>query len=182
MITLVSDLLDVSHIETGRKFNIEKKEIDPGKIFQQVLADNIVLIQKKKIRIIKCAGLVKGFKIFADGEKIRQVFHNLLSNAVKYSKDGGKIEVGCDYGSRKEAIFSFKDYGFGIPENQQKRVFEKFFRADNIATKATDGTGLGLYITKAIVEAHGGKIWFQSQENQGATFFSLCLTNKQKYD
>ncbi len=177
MIALVSDLLDVSHIETGKKFNIEKKEINPAEIFQQILTDNIALIQKKRIKIIRCRELIKGFKIFADADKIRQAFQNLLSNAVKYSRDGGRIELNCDRSNKNETIFSIKDSGFGIPENQQKRVFEKFFRGNNIVTKATDGTGLGLYITRAIVEAHGGKIWFESQENKG-TAFHLSIPNK----
>ncbi len=69
-----------------------------------------------------------------------------------------------------KVIVSIQDFGYGIPNYQQKRVFEKFFRADNIANVATEGTGLGLYIAKAIIKAHGGHLYFTSKENQGSTF------------
>lgn len=176
MIALVNDLLSVSRIETGRKFTIEKKKVDIVEIITQVLSDNISLARDKKVKIIKCKSRVKQFKIVVDGDKIRQVFHNLISNAIKYSKEKGKVKINCDHGKKDEVVFSIEDNGAGIPKDQQKRIFEKFFRADNIAVRGIEGTGLGLYIAKAIVEAHGGKMWFKSAENKGSVFyFSLPM-------
>jgi len=93
-----------------------------------------------------------------------------LSNAIKYSKEKALIAVGCQR-KKSEVVFFVEDNGIGIPKHQQNQVFSKFFRAENVMIVHTDGTGLGLYIVKAIVEAHGGKVWFESEEGKGTTFF-----------
>jgi signal transduction histidine kinase len=105
-----------------------------------------------------------------DISKVRHVITNLIDNAIKYSKQDGKIEVNC-VKDKSEVVFFVRDNGIGIPQEQQKRLFEKFFRADNAVLSETDGTGLGLYIVRAIVEAHDGKVWFESVENKGTTFY-----------
>lgn len=177
MIDLIDDLLDVSHIDTGKKFEVVKKPTDIVKIVDDVLQDKVSLLNEQKINIVKCAGAPASFEILIDASKIRQVFDNLISNAVKYSHIGGKVELGCEKKDGDNLIIFIKDNGIGIPKYQQKRVFSKFFRGDNAITAQTDGTGLGLYIARAIVEAHGGKMWFESEENKGSTFyFSLPIS------
>jgi two-component system sensor histidine kinase VicK len=112
-----------------------------------------------------------------DKDKIYQVFSNIINNSIKYSGKSSKIIIGLKC-LANETLFSVKDFGLGIPDNQKERIFQKFFRADNIASVSTNGTGLGLYIVKGIIETHGGKIWFESKENEGTTFyFSLPLKN-----
>jgi signal transduction histidine kinase len=99
-----------------------------------------------------------------------------LENAVKYTPKGGKIQVTAnpDQGSIKIAV---KDSGIGIPEEQQKNIFSRFFRAANAVKVETDGSGLGLFIAKSIVEKHGGKIWFESAQGNGTAFyFTLPMT------
>jgi len=110
-----------------------------------------------------------------DSEKISLVFQNLLDNAIHYTKTGGQVKVSIDYLKEKDRIIiSVKDTGIGIPDDQQKRVFSRFFRGANAIKTETEGTGLGLFIAKNIVEAHNGKVWFESKENKGSTFhFSL---------
>lgn len=105
-----------------------------------------------------------------DKEKIQMVIDNLLRNAIKYTPKNGKIVISVKKG-KKEVNFSIEDNGVGIPKDQQKRIFTKFFRATNIRKIDTTGSGLGLYITKNIVNAHHGKIWFISKEGKGTTFF-----------
>jgi signal transduction histidine kinase len=108
-----------------------------------------------------------------DAEKIRLAVENILDNAVKYTNSGGKIKIKISK-EGKFLMFEVKDNGVGIPEEQIKRVFEKFFRSDNATKYQTEGTGLGLYIAKNIVEQLGGKIWFKSIENIGSVFsFSI---------
>lgn len=171
MISLVSDLLSVSRIETGsEKFQISKRRIDIIPIISSVVLDNTVLAKEKNIKIINNVSGHDKFMVLADNDHIRQVFQNLITNAIKYSNENGKVEINCMHRS-SDTMFSIRDYGVGIPLNQQSRVFEKFFRADNIITKETSGTGLGLYIAKAIVEGHGGNIWFESVEGKGTTFY-----------
>ncbi len=170
MIKLVDDLLNVSRMEIGNKLNIVKKKTDIIKIIDQVLLDNQQLVKKEKINIIKCKGAPRKLIINIDADNIRQVFSNLINNAIKYSKNRGLVEIGWK-SKNGEIIFWVKDKGIGIPNGQQDRVFEKFFRSDNAAKQETDGTGLGLYIAKTIIEAHGGKIWFESEEGKGSKFY-----------
>ena len=172
MIALVEELLNVSRIETGRKFEIKKVPTDVAEIIRSLSGDLIGLAHKREVTIKESSGFEKKCMLPVDEDKIRQVFQNLLSNAVKYSKAGGIVFVDSKtFPKEKKIQFSIQDTGLGIPEKQQHRMFEKFFRADNVQTAETDGTGLGLYIAKAIVEGHGGKIWFESKENSGTTFF-----------
>lgn len=181
MINLVNDLLNVSRIETGKKFTVEKKSTSMVRLIDGVVKENMVLANKKKIRIEKKFGKFKKIVLNIDEQKIKQVLHNLVSNAIKYSRDGSNVKIGYIEDAAKEPVFYVEDNGLGIPKAQQKRVFQKFFRADNAISTQTDGTGLGLYIAKAIVEAHGGKIWFESVEGKGTKFyFSLPPENKKK--
>jgi signal transduction histidine kinase len=119
--------------------------------------------------------------VCGDERRLTQVFNNLLNNAIKYSPDGGRIELfGRAHGDY--ITISVRDEGIGIPVHEKHRIFEEFSRLDNAMSRNTEGTGLGLYLTKAIVEAHGGSIWFSSNEltekegTLGTTFtFSLPL-------
>ncbi len=170
MIKLVEDLLNVSRIDTGSKFEIKKAPKDVIEIINSLTSDLVGLAHQHEVQIQKSANVPTEFVLPIDADKIRQVFQNLLSNAVKYSKKGGKVMVDFK-NSEGKVLITVQDTGLGIPQKQQSRMFEKFFRADNVQTAETDGTGLGLYIAKAIVEGHGGKIWFESKENIGTTFF-----------
>ncbi len=116
--------------------------------------------------------------IIGDERRLTQVLNNLVSNAIKYSPDGGEIVLsGAIHPEHVTA--SVRDQGIGVPIRDQNRIFQKFSRLDNALSRKTEGTGLGLYLSKAIIEAHGGRLWFQNNsENQpdapGTTFtFSL---------
>ena len=171
MISLINDLLDVTRIEEG------------GYLFKPILADiqNIIQliinsykeqIQERKIKFEFKKPKTKAPKVKVDVEKIKLVISNLLDNAISYTKPGGSVLVSLKYDKKKIEI-SIKDTGVGIIKDQQERVFSKFFRGANVIRMETDGSGLGLFITKNIIEAHGGKIWFESEENKGTTF---CFT------
>lgn len=178
MINLVNDLLDVSHIDAGSKFDIVRKPADVVQIVNEVVQDKINLINDRKITVIKCPDALDKLEMLVDSDKLRQVFDNLINNAIKYSHVGGIVELGCKHDLKDGVVFYIKDSGIGIPKHQQKRVYDKFFRGDNALTAQTDGTGLGLYIARAVVEAHGGKMWFESKEGKGSTFyFSLPINN-----
>lgn len=168
MIKLVNDLLDVSRIETGQKFTIRKKTIDIKKILTEVMDDNVTAIKEKNINIE--LDLDQKTKVKADPEKMAQAWQNLIDNAIKYSKNGSKIHI-LSKSSKSEILFTIEDHGMGIPQEEQSRVFDKFFRAKNASVSENSGTGLGLYIVKSIIEGHGGKIKFKSQEGKGTTFY-----------
>ncbi len=171
MINLVNDLLNVSRIETGKKFTIEKNPVNIVPMVESLFTELVALAAQHKVILERAPDFPTELRLTVDGDKIRQVLQNLLSNAVKYSKEGGTVTITCDTSKKTKVTFSVTDTGLGIPEKQQSRMFEKFFRADNVQTKETDGTGLGLFIAKAIVEGHGGEIWFESKENVGTTFY-----------
>ena len=178
MIKLVEELLNVSRIETGTKFEIKKVPTNVVEIIDSLTTDLVGLSHSHEVALEKSAGFPTTYELPLDADKIRQVFANLLSNAVKYSKKGGKVIVDLkDTKAENKVLITIKDMGLGIPAKQQSRMFEKFFRADNVQTADTEGTGLGLYIAKAIIEGHGGKIWFESEENIGTTFFVELPTN-----
>jgi signal transduction histidine kinase len=108
-------------------------------------------------------------QVKVDVEKIRLAIQNLLDNAVRYSPAGSKITIALSE-QDGQIEFRIQDQGIGIPEDQHSRVFEKFFRGANAARMETQGSGLGLFIAKNIIEAHGGRIWFESEQDKGATF------------
>ena len=114
--------------------------------------------------------------IVGDEERLRQVFTNLLGNAIKYSPEGGLIRIGgwTEHGppdQGDEVIIYVADEGVGIPQHELPHIFDRFYRVDSSLRRGTAGTGLGLFLSKAIVEAHRGRIWARSKEGQGTTFF-----------
>jgi PAS domain S-box-containing protein len=119
-----------------------------------------------------------------DGTRIEQVLLNLLSNAIKYSPDGGRVSIRLRRRTADgEVELQLQDHGIGIPQEQQSLIFGRFVRADNARAAEIGGTGLGLYISRGLVEQHGGRIWFESREGKGTTFFvTLPLTTTQATD
>lgn len=108
--------------------------------------------------------------IQADSKQLTMIFQNLLSNAIKYTSDGGGISLKIGL-KKDDIIITVGDNGMGIPENARDKIFTRFFRADNAKEADSEGTGLGLYILKAIVDQMKGKIWFDSMEGKGTTFY-----------
>lgn len=172
MIALINDLLDVTRIEEG-KYLYKLSLIDMDEVVQSAVDIYKEEAKKRKIDFDFKKTEKKLPKINVDAQRIRLVIQNLMENAIRYTKPEGKIVISLK-GDKNGIEFSVKDDGVGIPENQQGRIFSKFFRGANVIRMETEGSGLGLFITKNIVDAHGGKISFKSKEGQGTTFsFSL---------
>jgi signal transduction histidine kinase len=116
--------------------------------------------------------------IQGDYERLRQVLTNLIGNAIKYSPEGGLIKVGGMLNDHKIRLY-VQDKGIGIAPADQERIFERFYRVDNRLARQAPGTGLGLFLAKAVVQAHAGQIWVESAPGQGSTFLiELPLGNK----
>ena len=171
MIHLINDLLNITRIEEGRfLYNIKSQDI--VKIAERIVASSEEMARRKELDFRFQKPKVKIPEIELDPEKISLVFQNLLDNAIHYTKTGGLVKISLNYlKDKKEILISVKDTGIGIPKDQQKRVFTRFFRGANAIKTETEGTGLGLFIAKNIVDAHGGRIWFESKENKGTTFY-----------
>jgi PAS domain S-box-containing protein len=159
LITLVNDLLNISRIESGR-IMVEPAQTDLKELVSTVVQDVSVRSNEKKQRItVEYLSEIPMVNI--DSKLIRQAYQNIIVNAVKYSPENSDIMVRMSVVGefiRSEVI----DSGYGIPVDQQGRLFEKFFRANNITGKDSDGTGLGLYLVKKIIDVSGGTLGFQS--------------------
>jgi signal transduction histidine kinase len=167
LIRLVNDLLDISRFERG-KLVIEPHEVHLGEVTQSVLDEAGVLGQEKRHQV-SVAGGGDVPPVMADLQLLRQAILNLVDNAIKYTPAGGEIAIrmGQDGAS---VWWSIRDNGIGVPEQFRPRLFEKFHRADNVAAIETEGTGLGLYFVRLIMEQLGGRVWCESEEGRGSTF------------
>lgn len=182
MVELVNALLDVASLELGT-FVIEPESTDICKLTENIIHEQKTQIAAKKIRLsFFCEKNIS--RMQTDPKHLRMVIQNILSNAVKYTPDGGRIKFSISAEDKKNVLLKVSDTGYGIPKNQQDKIFTKLFRADNVRDKDTDGTGLGLYIVKSIVDNSGGKVWFTSpskNEKKGTTFYVvLPLKGTQK--
>ena len=168
MVELVQALLNVSRIEMGT-FLIETQPTDILEIISSILDELNYKIKEKNLSISK--KFPKKLDTFiADPRMLRVIFQNLLSNSVKYTRKNGQVEIFISK-NKENLTIQVTDNGYGIPEDQKDKIFTKLFRADNVREEETDGTGLGLYITKSIVDNSGGKIWFESTENKVTNFY-----------
>jgi signal transduction histidine kinase len=168
MLKLINDLLDVTKIEMGN-LPMELEPVDIKKIAEEVVAGLSPMAKAKNVSLnLKIEDALAS--VLSDPEKCKMIFTNLIDNSVKYSKGRGNVDVSA----RQSGDFidvSVSDQGVGIPRAQQKNIFQKFFRSDNAMKHETVGTGLGLFIVKAIVDANKGQIWFESEEDKGSTFY-----------
>ncbi len=168
MINLITALLNVSRVDLG-VFVVEPEQINLQNVAESALKDLELRINEKKLLINK--NFEKDLPpVNADLNIIRMVFQNLFSNAVKYTPPEGSITLTIKKNGFN-ILISVTDTGYGIPKDAQPKIFTKMFRADNARVKDPDGTGLGLYIIKETIEKTGGKIWFESKENKGSTFY-----------
>ena len=173
LISLVNDLLNITRIEEGR-YLYEMAMTDIREIIKSVMENYKEEIKAKKI-IIDFKKPEDFPLMMIDTEKIKLVVQNFIDNAINYSQPGGKVIISLK-NDDKNIEFKVQDFGIGIPEEEQSKIFGKFSRAGNAAKMNTTGSGLGLFLSKNIIEAHGGEIWFESEEGKGASFyFSLPI-------
>ena len=169
MILLINDLLNVTRIEEGRYlYKPTLTALEP--IIQSVIKSYQEVIKKKKLKLQFQKPEKKLPKALVDVEKIKLAIQNLLDNAIRYTPSGGRVTISLNC-AKKNIELSIEDSGIGISEDQKERVFTKFFRGANVIRVETEGTGLGLFIAKNIIDAHKGKIWFTSEEGKGSTFY-----------
>ena len=162
---LIDNLLDASRLQAGGlRLNLSEVALD--QMAQQLAAR----FRTQTDGHVLSASFPPGFPVIqADANRMEQVLSNLIGNAIKYSPRGGAIHV-TGRMLPDEVIVSVSDEGIGIPAEEQGRIFERFYRVDDALSRRTAGSGLGLYLAKAVVEAHGGRIWVESAPGQGASF------------
>ena len=175
--TLVEDLSDLTKIEKG-KLRLDIQRVDAGQVLGETLSDFALSAHEKDIKLVYEPPKEK-IVVSADSGRLHEILANLVDNAIKYSDSKREIKVKVETKNDKAQIF-VSDQGFGIPTEAAGHLFEKFYRVERPVQ--TKGTGLGLFITKQLVERQGGKIWFTSS-GEGTTFiFSLPLADGPKND
>jgi signal transduction histidine kinase len=166
MSRLILELLDVSRIETGR-LEIRHEPIQWMAFVREVVQHHHTAVSDRRfhLNVPESSVAVNG-----DRDRLEQVLGNLLENAVKYSPEGSEILVSVERRDN-HVVTSVSDRGIGIPSDELAQVFERFHRGRQVSSTNYGGLGLGLYITKQIVERHGGSIWVESKEGSGTTFY-----------
>ena len=162
---LIDNLLDASRLQASA-FKLELSYLQVDKLAEKVTEEFRVQSNEHMFTLDFPADFPA---VQADIERLRQVLTNLLSNAIKYSPRGGLIRTG-GWADDDWVYVAVSDEGIGIPRSEQERIFERFYRAESPLSRRTEGAGLGLYLCKEVIEAHGGKIWVQSEPGRGAKF------------
>lgn len=169
---LIESLLTASKLQAEGTMQLHRSEVRLDQLAERAVDRFRQQTTRHRFKLAFQKGLPT---VLADEGKLRQVVDNLLSNAIKYSPDGGAIEVGGHVAADGVSVF-VRDQGVGLSEIDQERIFERFYRVDGALSRRTAGTGLGLYLSRAIIEAHGGTLEVASVPGKGATFtFTLPL-------
>ncbi len=168
LIRLINDILDIEKIEAG-KMDFQMSSLNFGQLLEQAVEANKGYGEEHGVSFVLSSNLPEAM-VEGNHDRLMQVLSNLMSNAAKFSHEGGDIEISI---SQRESCFrvSVADHGTGIPEEFRNKIFGKFSQADSSDTRKKGGTGLGLNITKVIVEQHGGSIGFETETGKGTTFF-----------
>jgi signal transduction histidine kinase len=177
---LVKDLLDISRIEAGR-IRLQLQDVQMRDVINEVIESARNQIQGKLLNLeVDVADDLPELR--ADYSRMVQIMTNFVSNAYKYTPQGGSISViakPCNNGQSQGVTVTIKDTGYGISEEDQTKLFTKFFRSGDQNIRDEPGTGLGLSITKSMIEAHGGELSFESELGQGTSFtFTMPLISK----
>lgn len=175
MTALLSDLLIIARIEEGR-LPLKKESFSLPEIVKETIKNFRAFARARNVKIY-LESPENLAPVLADAYQIKQVIENLLDNAIRYVKEGGEVKIML-FQQPEKILFQIKDTGMGIPQSEQKYIFKKFFRARNAKRHQAHGSGLGLFIAKAIIERAGGKIGFESKEGKGSTFY-FTLPTKQ---
>jgi PAS domain S-box-containing protein len=170
LLDLINEVLDISKIESGR-LELQREEFDFAKCLEEVLAGVRQQAQAKNIGLESKNPLHQ--VLYADRVRVKEILYNLLSNAVKFTANDGKVWVES-FVQDDLLLVTVGDTGIGIPQEEQIAVFEKFYQVGGTTSGVREGTGLGLPITKHLVELHGGTIWVESKPEHGSRF-SLTL-------
>ena len=165
---LVSDLRLLSLAEAGQ-LKLERVEIDPTELIAQAVEPFRLQAQSSQIELtLEIASNLPFINV--DADRIAQVIRNLLNNALRHTPAGGRITLTCRKETTQSLLFTVSDTGEGISADDLPFVFDRFYRADKSRSRASGGSGIGLAIAKQLVEAHGGKVWAESQPGRGAIF------------
>lgn len=172
----VTQLLDFQKIDR-KQLKLSVSKVDLKDCLSKIINDFTPILQEKSLDIVLD---VKHIPVWFDVAKMNRIFYNLISNAIKYSNEGGEIKIKAYLGD-DNLLIDFIDNGIGVPYEQQELIFKRFTRGTNVTNKGIPGTGLGLMLSKKIIELHGGKILLESKENIGSKFTVVLPSGTEHY-
>jgi len=173
---IVKNLINVMEIDDG-KYEIAKKPVDLEKVIKNSVEENFFLAKAANANI-QFEEKEGDFTVLTDPVKIGMVLENFITNAITYKKEGeGKIVIELER-RNGEILCSVKDNGIGVPEGEEERIFSKFYRTERAMRIKPDSLGLELYINKSVIELSGGKVWCESNDEGGTTFFFTLPADK----
>ncbi|WP_254174798.1 PAS domain-containing sensor histidine kinase [Planktothrix pseudagardhii] len=182
LVRLVNDILELERLESG-KICLSKQEVNATDLLLRATEQMQVMANRAGINLQACS---QNLEFYADPDRILQVLTNLLSNAIKFSESGDTVwlsvqeELGENSADNRTILFKIQDQGRGIPPDKIERIFERFHQVDASDSRKKGGTGLGLAICRSIVEQHGGRIWVNSQLDEGSCFYFTLPIERQK--
>lgn len=164
----VEDILQLTHV-TNQKYKLELAPCNMSALIKEVCDTQSLAAEQKQVKLVIDDSWKPLVNIVCDADRFKRALHNVVSNAIKYTRDGTEVVIHYERGAKDHRIIVI-DHGIGIPEAEQSRVFGGFYRASNAKATGTQGTGLGLYLTRTILQQHKGTITFVSEEGKGTTF------------
>jgi signal transduction histidine kinase len=167
----IEDILQLANMEAG-KYRLYRKDTDLREMMLDIVAMQRLAADRMSVKVEFSPSWPEKLILDIDKQRLKRVFHNLLSNAIKYSRPDTTIIIGYGRSDNGGHVISFQDHGIGIPAAEQTRVWDGFYRASNTTAHDINGTGMGLYLARHIIEQHGGRTWLESVEGQGTTVYS----------
>ncbi|HET6622385.1 MAG TPA: HAMP domain-containing sensor histidine kinase [Candidatus Saccharimonadales bacterium] len=166
----IEDILQLANLQAGRNLGLNKTSTDLTELLNSIMTIQKLPAEQKNLTLTFADDWPKRLMINCDAQRMKRVFNNLVSNAIKYSQPGTEILLDHEKLGDKHLI-SLIDQGIGIPEMEQSKVFSGFYRATNAVKHQSNGTGMGLYLSRQVIEQHDGKLWLKSKVNQGTTVY-----------
>jgi PAS domain S-box-containing protein len=173
---LISTLLNITRIESGT-IAVTPKMVHINSVIQEILPELLVMAEARRITMTLESSNSERNRIKTDPLIVKEIITNLVSNAIKYTPEEGAVKIVVK-AKHNEILIEVRDSGWGIPAYAQDQIFSKFFRGQNIVKRETNGTGLGLYLVKGLIDVLGGKVWFTSEETVGTSFFFTLPRSK----
>lgn len=166
----IEDILQLANLQAGRSQELMVTSTDIKQIFDGIFATQKLPAAQKDVTLEYSRGWPGKLLINCDSQRLKRVLNNLISNAIKYARPNTAVTVDYEKINGRHVI-SIRDRGIGIPASEQEKVFAGFYRASNAITHEASGTGMGLYMSRAAIEQHGGKLWLKSEEGKGTTVY-----------
>jgi len=165
----IEDILQLASMESGKAQRLYLSDIDMRATLEDIVTTQQLAASRSNVAIAFTDDWPEHVVLHLDGQRMKRVFHNVLSNAVKYSNKDTTITLGFSRSKTEEYVISVHDDGIGVPKEEQAAVWGGFYRATNTRDRDVNGTGMGLYLARHIIEQHGGRIWLESEEGKGTT-------------